>query len=199
MFKKKWITVILTVSLAAAFLAGCGKMNGTGEETGENIMVFHGNGSIEVSSAEDFDKDYYRETELEQMIDEAVAKSNGTVKKEKFSVRNGKAYLKMSYASFQAYQDFNGGRLYYGPVSDAAEFDISSLDGMVSIQNNNQILSGGRLSGLEGHMLIYMTEPNEIRLPAAPLYVTGNVQVTGKTAVLSEDVSESSPALLILE
>ncbi len=115
---KKHIGICLALFLTVGLLTGCGA------QVSRTTVHVKNNGKVVENVAEDFDKEYYDEKELEKFIDQSVDEyteetGKKDVKAKGFSVKDKKAYLTMKYKSTDAYMDFNQETLYAGTIVQA--------------------------------------------------------------------------------
>lgn len=90
-----------------------------------STLLARSNGEIQVASVEDFDKDYYKLTELEDYVDQKVTSYNKKTGADKITVndveiKGNKAYLLLTYSGMDQYCAFNNVTAAYftGGVKD---------------------------------------------------------------------------------
>ena len=105
---KKIISISLVCIMITGLLTGCGDSL----DADCNTVYVQKKGTVIGASIEKMDKDYYKEDELEDFIDEKVEAyqtehDKSSVKVSDFSVKDGVAELFMKYAGYEDYQEFN--------------------------------------------------------------------------------------------
>ncbi len=129
---KRNITLCLMTVLMAAALAGCG----ANLDVDKNTVYVQKKGGIIEATVEPFDKDYYRQEELEAYVNERVERyvadhDEESVEVDKFEVENGVATLHIKYAGYEDYAGFNGVKMFVGTVPQALaagyDFDLDFL------------------------------------------------------------------------
>ncbi len=166
-------------------------------------------GGVEVTTIETFGKSYYDQNELREAIRDSVDRYNrdsGAGKEliewKGLTVRNGVATLILNYKSVADYVAFNEAPMFFGTVRDALEqgYDLKGILSAVSRRNTSKILTQRDFEGLSSNRLIYVTEKMNLVVPRRILYASGNLRVSAdKEAIVNGTISESSPAILILE
>ena len=200
---KRYVSLINTICLcvmALLLLGGCQKRQV--ENSAGSRMEFQKKGVIKVTSIESFEREYYDEKELEQIIEETAEEVGKGVKINKFGVKNGLATLIVTYQSDDDYRAFNDVRLFYGTVEEAlAEgYDFSPLYGSVSIRDSSHLMTDAYLEGLKDKTVIITPESGEIHFSQSPLFASANIQVMEDgQAFVSGKTSEDDPGILIME
>lgn len=126
---KKIIFIGLVCIMMTGLLAACADSL----DADCNTVYVQKKGTIIGASIEKLDKDYYKEDELKDFIDEKVdayqkEHDKGSVKISDFSVKDSVAELFIKYAGYEEYQDFNGVTLFAGTVPQAlaAGYDFNT-------------------------------------------------------------------------
>lgn len=107
-------TVILLV--IASLLTACGNPI---NKMKANTVYINKEGTVESLSVEDFDKEYYSEDELKQLIDKEVTaqqkeRGEGSISLKDFEVKEEKASLKLLYSNTDDYVAFTDTTLEQG-------------------------------------------------------------------------------------
>ena len=199
MIKRNYfITAYLLV--CTLLLVGCGKRQV--ENSAASRMEFQNKGVIKVTSVESFERDYYDEKELEELIEEKADDVGKGVKINRFSVKGGLATLIITYKTDEDYRAFNEVALFYGTVEEALNegYDFSTLNGAVSLRDSSHLMTSTYLDTLKDKTVIITPEVGEIHYTKRPLFVTANIQVMEDgQAFVSGRVSEENPGILIME
>lgn len=117
---KRMISISLVCVVIAGLLTACGDSL----DAECNTVYVEKKGTVIGASIEKMDKDYYKEDELKEFIDEKVEAyqkdhEKDSVKVSDFSVKDGVAELFMKYAGYEEYQEFNDVTLFAGTVPQA--------------------------------------------------------------------------------
>lgn len=126
---KRMISISLVCVMIAGLLTACG----SSLDADCNTVYVEKKGTVIGASIEKMDKDYYKEDELKEFIDEKVEAyqkehEKNSVKVSDFSVKDGVAELFMKYAGYEEYQEFNDVTLFAGTVPQAlaAGYDFNT-------------------------------------------------------------------------
>lgn len=178
--------------LAVCILTGCSSFSP--EISGISIDK---NGGVTEYVRESFDKGYYDKDEVQRQIESEIAGYNQTagsraVKKKGFSVKNGTAQLRMTYASWQDYAGFNHLDFYMGDIQGAVQVGYAFegsfyevADGQV--KQDTAIWGSQIMTGANYHT-VALRQAQLVKVPGNIRYVSENVKVTDKsTAVLEEN------------
>lgn len=213
----RWVgvaAVLIIVILVLVRCAGGGSSSGSSTETKEPVAVdetasrvqFSKKGAVTVTSVESFDKDYYDQTELQEAIDSEVASYNdnngGGVSAGDLTVENGTAALVMKYDSAADYMAFNDQEMFWGTLQEAedAGYDLSGFSGQTNAQNKDETFGEGTALELAENSVIVITEPLNVLTATDILYASSNLTIANSDyATVNGDVSESAPAILILD
>lgn len=168
-----------------------------------STIIFNKNGSLEVNTVEEFDKDYYDASELEQTIDEAVSAYGNGVTKKKFEVRDGMAYLTMEYDTAEDYVSFNDTKIFEGTLSDAQAdgYDLSGLISRPDLLDSDRIFAEKDLDELAGSTCIITEEQADVIVPLHVRFHTANLSLedTGsRTLKAADTIDAEHPAIIIL-
>lgn len=184
----------------AMTVSGCGKK----ADSSVNAVSFSKNGEMTVTSVEPFDQNKYSKDELQKKIGtdlKAYDSSGSAVRMDSLSVSKNSARLVMRYASAGDYAKFNDTGCFFGTISDAnlEGKDLSRLLSEPSRENTEKILTNSDIETMGSNHLIILQEQTAVSTPWKILYSTENVKVSDDThAEITEDVSASEPAMLIL-
>lgn len=144
------------------------------------------NGKVVASIVEDFDKEYYSEDELKEMIASDIAKYNTSsgdenVKLDTVSVSDGVARTTLIHKDSESYAGFNGVTFFEGTVADAYNAGYSFDDVVLksAAEDGVTLDKSGILA--EGNMHIVITDENiNIRTFNNIAYISSNVTLVNK-------------------
>ena len=201
---KKLYGIFLMI-LALGMLGGCSK-----KDPDTNTVYIGKDGSVTEAAVEAFDKDYYKQEELESFIQDEIAEYEKTheekqVKLESFTVEEGTAKLLMDYESYQDYQDFNGRELFAGTVVQAIaagySFNTDFLpveDGKIageadteSTESPADAVSGSEVTKNEDYRVVVINEDTDVVVKGSIKYVSaGSVTLKDKKTASVQTVNE---------
>ncbi len=181
------MVILLTSCLFFIFLSGCGK-----KQLGNNALEFGKDGSITQYIAEEFDESVY---DFEDWKTTAEAEVNGynngkdeAVTLKDVSFENGIVSCVMTYASDDAYFDFNGEPLFYGTISQAITAGYSLLVPVTEL-SSARIVSSAELQDMKDYHIAIFSGEREIITYRDIEFVSNNVGVgeDHKKAVITGD------------
>lgn len=195
----KKVRVLGLAVLMTGLLSGCEKFSP--EETAISVNK---DGEIVSFITESFEKDYYRADELEASIDQAIYNYNEQVggeniEKKKFEVKDQAAKLTINYASGEDYARFNGVTLFAGDVLGAYNVGYDFKGGFQSVDKGTVIapVTGNEILNSYNYGIVILEENIEVKVPGNIVYVSDNVEVTGKkTARVASAKSTGSETAL---
>lgn len=183
MNKKKLVVIICAVLVILVAIIGIvlflcfGTKKATVRNAKVSTVLFLDDGSVYCTSIEEFDQDYYSKSELEEFINKKVKDFNssngsGSIKVDKFTVKDGKAKVIMEYKDQESYSDFNG---YEGEVTKIGDFDLSTIeDGLFKQSDNKKIDLSDIDCNKEYYVLAYkFDEDIDVILDKATIYYYG--------------------------
>jgi hypothetical protein len=111
MKKTAYCVMVLLFLLGIAGCSGREKSIDIDDIEGSTLLA-RANGEIQVASVEDFDKEYYDLSDLQNFVDQEVASYNGEAGADKITVndveiKDKKAYLLLTYSGMDQYCAFN--------------------------------------------------------------------------------------------
>lgn len=172
--------------LLASLLTGCSRL---GFKPTQTAVEVKNDGSIKSTIMDTLDKDYYDVAELEAEIDSAITTYNSTaggegVQKDSLENEDGNLTVKLTFNSGNDYAAFNELDFYVGDIEGAynggyrfeAVFDIIEE----GLNTGTSLTSDQLLQGLN-YEVVVLSEEMEVKVPGEILYVSDNVEVTGKT------------------
>lgn len=170
----KKVTVMLLAVCMMFVMTAC---SFGGKTFTEDTIVIGKKGTVEGVIVEEFDKDYYNQDELNQMITDEISAYNGggeAVTLEKFEMtEDNKVYVSINYQTPADYKEFNEKELFVGTVLDAYNAGYTFVDmaavGEGSGLGAEEILENGSLK------LVIFEEPVCVRVSGKIAYVSENV------------------------
>ena len=184
---KKRRLLLAAVGLAV-LLGGCA----LNKQVDTTTIIVDKDGTVVEAIVEDFDKDYYRADELEQMVTEEISAYNTTAGGEKAKLdsleqeEDSKIIrLNIEYASASDYMQMNEKELFCGTVSDAYQAGYSFVS-MVDRKTGN-VVSEADILEMGDKKIVISEETLDIRVPGKITYASDGVAVTDKTATLPDN------------
>lgn len=198
--KKRKGSLAAVILFAAALLAGCGdKVPAIGEVENSSVYLTK-EGIVTAFLVEEFDKEYYSESELEEMIRLEIEDYCSQAKAgdgESAPVRliqilspDEKAGLvgqpstsvtvQMEYASPEEYSGFNGKVLYVGTVNQAQMAGYPIKADLRSVSDDS-VLTRAQAQEMEEQYLLVTQENVPVHVPYDILYVSDGVTVEENT------------------
>lgn len=217
-FRKRVVKALCLFPLILV-LAGCRYLTGYPDR---NTADFHKDGSVTMTSVEDFSAGSYDMEALKALIMDSVNTYNKehpeAVRLDFFHVRDGRATLVLTYAAAADAAAFNEQPLYRGPVSglrdfpEAADTVLFPADG--EMREGSQTAGTGSTAAApaaagkgpmtfsdlpEDALVIRLTEPLEVRTGLPVYAISEGVTLTGPDACrLDPGINENCPAYIIV-
>lgn len=174
---RKKMCASLGMVIGLGLLAGCG----TSFDANNSTLYIDDKGRVTALDVEEFDQDYYDETELGSYVQKAVdeyAKEHGknAVKVEDLTVEGTTAKLQMKYKSVEDYANFNGIELCQGKV-------VATLAAGYTYDGDFVKVSDGKVTGNATKQEIYQDED----LKAVIIRANTDVKVDGEICYVSSE------------
>lgn len=215
-YRKRGFAAIALCLLMGTSLLGCG--NGTPKigKVEQSGIYLTKEGNATVFLVETFDKEYYSETELEQMILSEVEVYNSQAQngedgaqavtltdilspqEKNESVTEAAAdtiTVQMEYASSADYTAFNGKMLFFGTVAQAKEAGYLVEADLKSTSGEGVLTKEDAQAMEENHILIF-EENIAVQVPYEVLYVSEGITVDGKTVVFEGTDGELATVIM---
>ena len=193
--------LLATVIGAGCILTGCGSLAGFSPEvTGVSVSR---KGKITEVVKESFDASYYSEEELQSQVESEIADYNSShgdksVQKKSLKVQNGEAQMRLVYASYQDYSEFNDVGFYVGDINGAIQAGYAFGGSFLPVNDGKTAegssVWGSSLMSGKNYNTIVVNEPLLVDVPGTICYVSDGVKVTDK----SEAVTETTDTAYIL-
>lgn len=178
--QKKIIGALLITGMMT--LSACGSF---GDSTEENKISLNKDGSIKSYITESFEKDYYLQEELQQMILSEAASYNRSagesrITVEKVLVEEQIATVEMTYAAAEDYSAFNDVLFFMGSPADAKEagYDLNVV--LSSVKDTNETIAEADILAMDGVTLLITDVPEMVEFFGKAVY-------TDDHAVLAEN------------
>lgn len=176
---------LLLAAMALVLLTGCSRFSP--KETAVSIGK---DGTVTAAVLDTLDQSYYDAEELKANVESSVADYNSgagedTITVEKFEIgEDGDVELFMKYASYKDYAGFNNVDFYVGDITDAynnggyrfetAFHQVEKGEAAEEEIQREEIFAGSN------HPMVVFSEDMAVEVPGNILYVSSNVEVTGK-------------------
>lgn len=187
--------ILCATALSLSLLSGCGKF-----EPDATAMMASKDGTLTAVVMETLDQSYYDSAELQTLITTEVADYNASVGTEKikvteFKAENQTANLTMEYTTGSDYAAFNDVTCYTGDILGAysAGYDFDVVFHQIEKgEVINTSVSRSEVLNSYNYYILILEEPMDIQVEGKLVYVSSNVEVTGKnTCRVVSSVSEA--------
>ncbi len=187
MKKSILLAIILLLVLGTA---GCSKEKKMikAEDVSESTILVKSDGKIQAATVEDFDKDYYKLSELQDYIENEVSAYNTKAGGEKVIIdeillRDGKAIMVLSYTGMDQYVSFNEVTAAYfnGGIKDIT-LDLPTT--LIS-RKNEALASTEEIIQNDKYRILVLNEPYHIIVDGEIKYYSENTEVIDKNEVKS--------------
>ncbi len=187
MKKSILLAIILLLVLGTA---GCSKEKKMikAEDVSESTILVKSDGKIQAATVEDFDKDYYKLSELQDYIENEVSAYNTKAGGEKVIIdeillRDGKAIMVLSYTGMDQYVSFNEVTAAYfnGGIKDIT-LDLPTT--LIS-RKNEALASTEEIIQNNKYRILVLNEPYHIIVDGEIKYYSENTEVIDKNEVKS--------------
>ncbi len=187
---KKYIFAAILL-FAILTTAGCSKkdINITAEDITANTMLVKRNGKLQVAILEEFDKEYYKLSELEEFVKKEITAYNQVagseeVTIEELSLKNGKAVMMLGYTGMAHYSAFNKVAAAYFSA-DTKNVALELPDQYVSAKNEKKVDRASAFKDGKSRVLV-VYEPYDIIVDGKVRYYSENATID------TDDVIHSS-------
>ena len=177
--KKTKSLLIAVLLIVTAFIAGCASEE---EVFNETTVTIDNKGRIKHTIVESFDKTYYDENELRDLIDKELKlycqnkdEEDAAVLKS-LTIREEVATALIELKSYEDYAAFNEVDFFYGTVEEAMEHEYTTDVTLKSAEDDTTI-NGYEFESLSDSKMVVVSEPVEVILPGKIAYTTANIEV----------------------
>ena len=150
-------------------------LTGCGSATRETTLSLSKKGVLTQTIVEEWDQDYYNQSELEKEMETAV-EANAKVTMKSFRIKNKTATATLVYESAEAYADFNGVTCFWGTAAEAVAAGYS-LAGEYLDSNGNQVDLTTILNSEKPYHVMILTEPVLVEVPGKILCASPVVEI----------------------
>ena len=170
-----WILLAGTI-----ILTGCA----TQKDFTNTTLEIHKDGTLEHYIAENFEKDYYDQAELQEMIESEISDFNLTEGSEKVQLKEvkmkeGMANPILTYQDASSYAGFNDVTFFFGTIAQAYENEVDLNITLQSVKEDAQIEKEDVLQMGDSYILITEESMNIDTFHAIDYY-SNNVTLNGK-------------------
>lgn len=193
----KRVKGLVLAVMALGLLTGCSKFSP--KETAVSIGK---DGTVTAAILDKLDQSYYDAEELKANVESSVADYNSsagedTITVEKFEIgEENDVELFMKYASYKDYADFNNVDFYVGDITDGYNNGGYRFETTFRQVEKGKIVGEGiqreEIYAGSNHPMIVFSEDMAVEVPGNILYVSSNVEVTGKKSARMSDGSTES-------
>ncbi len=183
--KRKGLLLVVFVVLAFGCV-GCGSTF----KTEESAIYVKDNGHVIEASIEAFDKEIYKEDELETFVKESIDHFNkengdGAVKMADLEVKDKKAKLYLEFKSGEDYAKFDGKDFFSGTVAEAIAEGYSFDETYFKVDGKKlgkEVTDNDMLE--EELNVVILKERVGVKVDGTVCYVSDNVKVQAEDMVL---------------
>lgn len=147
-------------------------------EEGTTVSVSK-DGTVTCNIVEGFDKPYYDQEELKQMILSEVADYNreaegANISVEKIEIENSLATVVMNYASAKDYADFHGKTFFLGTAKEAKEagYDLNTV--LSSTEDELETIGMSDMLAMTDYQILITDMKEPVTLNGKAAYVSDN-------------------------
>ena len=175
----KIFTAAFVVSIFAVSICGCGK-----EKNTETKLSINKEGNITSVIFDEFGKDYYDLSELQDMAADEISYYNSEYDEPKITLEeselseDGQVSLKMVYSNYIDYAHFNQVTFFYGTVAEATNKGFSVSGDLVGTDGRQIVLD--EINDLNDRHIIITGDKTGIVAPYNISYTTKGVNVKDK-------------------
>lgn len=169
-------------------IAGCsGKEKSIDiDDVEANTLLARTNGEIQVASVEDFEKDYYKLSELQDFVNKEITTYNNEagadkITVDKVEVKNQKAYLLLTYSGMDSYCAFNqvSAAYFNGGVKDIK----LKLPTTLVTAKDESLASTQDIIQDSSYKILVLYEPYQIMVDGKVQYYSENAALIDKNEV----------------
>lgn len=176
--RNKASSKIIISLLALIMAAGLTACESAPEE--KTMLVLSDEGSVSVHIAEAFDKPYYSQEELQQMVLAEAADYNrkvgsGNISVEKVAVEEGMAVVEMTYLTAGDYAASQNLIFFVGTPKEASDagYDLNTV--LSGTKDELETIGMSDMLAMEEYQLLITNQKETIKLNGKAAYVSDNV------------------------
>ena len=196
MSSKKKTGVLLITGMM--LLSACGSI---GKDTEETRISIQKDGSVKSYIIEDFDKDYYLQEELQQMILSEAASYNrsvgqGNITVEKIEVAEQLARVEMTYQTAEDYAAFNKVVFFLGSPAQAqaAGYDLNVV--LSNVNDGNDTIGEADILAMEDAMLLITEAPEQVEFFGKAVYADDHALLAENRKMLMSEENRAASYVL---
>ena len=181
--------ILCTMLLLLAFAAvGCSKEKKIikAEDVTVGTILVKSNGTLQVATVEEFNKNYYKLSELQDYIGKEVVAFNKAAGEEKITIdsielREGKAIMILTYSGMDQYAAFNKVTAAYfnGGIKDIP-LDLPTT--LISSKNESLVSTADVIQN-DKYKILILNEPYQIIVDGKVKFYSENSQMTSDSEV----------------
>ncbi len=174
-------------------------------------LVIDADGTVTMDEVDDFSESNYDKSDMNSYIEDLVKEYNdsgkgGKVKLKKTKVKDDKAYVRMQYSDYNAYQNFTNNELFVGTVGEAkakgysfedtfstvkdkSKGEAVTVEDMTSDDNKKVVIVRGNENIIVPGKITAVSDPNTTIVDKDEISVTqpdGNKDATTLTIIMYE-------------
>lgn len=207
------MTLVLMLTLV---LTGCGSQVPDISQVETSSIYLTKEGTVTAFLVEEFEKEFYSEAELEQMILQEAEDYNSQAQAgegeilpvkladirtrqeqaEEGAAQTGMITVQMEYASAEDYEQFNGETLYLGTIAHAKASGYPIQTDLISISDGS-ILSKEQAQEMDEKHILVFKDNAPIQVPWKVLYASDGVKIEKQTVTF--EGTQSGYAYVIMK
>ena len=179
-----YLTKVLILLFIMSLFTGCGNNE---EDFAETAIIINSKGIVTNEIVEPFDKSYYDENELRDIIDKELTGYCRSINDEEacrldsLSVREGVATARIVFSDYNSYAGFNEVDFFYGTINEAMEKGYPT-DVTLKSSEDDSTISRYEFEALGEKRLVVVSEPVLVKLPGKIAYTTANIDLIDRSS-----------------
>lgn len=188
---KKW-KLYTCFTLCACILTGCtdGGLNIKADDLEKNTLSIDDAGIVQSGIVEAFDKDYYKEDELKQYLEDAIAYYNDTNKKDavtvdSFLIADKSAKVVFQYKSMEDYKKLNDVEAEYLTVEEVTSQGL--FPGKFTNLEDGKTVSKNTVEENSDYHVLILNEEYDVKTSGKICYYVNCTVYNNKSVHTSKD------------
>lgn len=184
---------LLIISLL--FLTACSFNNSSltaSYDSGNDSITLNKDGSVNAVIYDVFDKDYYSESELVDMINEEIGEYNAehqgqTITLGQHSVKDGKVSVEMIFSSVKSYNDYMPERIYSGNMSGVqiSGYDLNQT--LISTDGSGNSIGKAELINMSSENVVIVNDSITVNTPGKILYYSQGMKLNAENSASASE------------